>query len=848
MGLERFNSSMSRDTTPIRIGYPAFQIVSNPTNRKLYIFNRLSTEHGGYYVYNLEGDSIEAFIETPNPIGDLIYNPLLNQVVIAEFSANQQANEGLRVYNGSTNAFEQTYTYEGNGYLGRLFLAPNNKLYISANTKCDDKAPKVLICDANDYSLIDSVSVGITENKGVAFCLKTHYCYNPYNGMVYVVFNNNFSYQTPYQTAYHSTFRITDPLESPNPPQNSSKFFAINEEDNTVSIPVQLSNPGEILCAVPDTVKEKENYKGIIYIAGASLYLYDCSSGSLTTVNSISKTVDMEYSPQTNCLYVYEHNIIPVDNHLDTNRINIYKVNEDGTYAQLWEQDGFANSITYNKYDGQLYVYYDADFQMLGQNASKIYMIDASVDSNAIPTHVNLYNKSLSPQIFPQVNTPYFDPYGKAYFPTGMHSCLSVLDYTANESYVLQPGLSWISFPRLYRSSNNAVETIPLLETIYPEPDTMSLTGLPNQSFDEIYQTLYKDGIWDGELDYVQSSEGYKLDLPGDDIRHLFMKGTVLDPTWTDTLYADYENWTGYWLYQEQDIFEALGDVVDSLYLIKHQNWTCIRGIAPWTNPIQVDPNDNWFCDQRERNIKFGEMVVLKGKRSDFAFQWQNSFTTPGDENGTQNPEYYSYTEQADYTPMLIELDNADQPIEIAAFVNDSCVGATVVFENDTVVAMRAYLQGNIGDSVTFEKYYGTKSVPSGKIKKYQVWDPEIDINEQKAIRLGEGRDRYFVSFKNQNKEQEEITNKTMCEIWPNPATTVLHCSFELSQERTVVMQLQDITGKVTMNYPDELFPEGTHHLQLPLRNQQGNKLKPGLYLLWIKYGDYIETKKLIVK
>jgi hypothetical protein len=367
---------------------------------------------------------------------------------------------------------------------------------------------------------------------------------------------------------------------------------------------------------------------------------------------------------------------------------------------------------------------------------------------------------------------------------------------------------------------------------------------IKNATWDQINLWQYSDSNLMADITSVR---GYKLELKPNEEKLLYLRGNLEGPGQSMSIKSGVENWTGYWLYEEQDIFDALGTVADSLYLIKHQDWTCIKGIAPWLDPQQVPPPwEAWFCDNRIRNIKYGEMVVLKGERSDFSFQWNTGGQNPGDENGTQNPAYYSYNEQPDYTPMVIELDSADNPVEIGAFVDDTCIGAQVVETGDSVVTIRTYVQGSPGDSVVFEQYYGNKSTARQRVNSYYVWDREKQLNERRAVRVGERKDHYFISFKKQ-KEKKEEAGKLQFNIWPNPASDRLFYSLNLRNEATVNISIFNITGKLVAKTEQQIAHAGKLKGVILLKDFSGNKLKPGVYLVKLVAGDLLETKKVIV-
>ena len=855
-GFEFFHTALGHGTK--RTAYPAFNNEHNPINRNLYFFNRLTTENTGFYIYNPDIDSVDAFVETPRAIGDLVYNPALNHILVTEFSKNTGTTEGIRVYDGNNGAFLQTLSFAGTNFLGRMFVAPNSKIYVSANMKTDNTAPQLLVLDASDYSNYTSINIGLDEGAAASYNLRSHFCYNPYNEKVYAAFSHFTHGTPPFQNSYNGSSAPFGDITSPEDTLQSvyGWLMSISGTNLYVIDTGTIQNIGELICTTPDSIIDpKSNYQGTLFINGLNgLHLLDCKTNTLNPTG-LSRIVDMDYSPRTNCLYAYYHYHIGQVG-LDTNKIKVYKIKEDGSYSLIWERDGFGASVSYNRYDDQLYCYYRTDNRILGSNPARVISINTNTGDQT--GSVSLPTYSLMPEVVPQTNNAFFDPYGKAYFPNGMHSSVSVLDFEGgNEALHLTPGPNWISIPRLQNNSTTnymEYDTIPDVfdRNRFASPYS-TLTLEHNRVFSSTDEQDYtadwkEEGGWnfepeDPDNQNAFSYRGYILELEPDGNNTLYMKGQIKDPATSFPLYKDKKNWVGYFLVQEQDIFDALGNTADSLNFIKHQDWTCLRGLPYGPEP---NPESNWFCDNTVHNIKYADMVVLKGGRSDFVFQWSINGQLPGDENATQNPAYYSYEEQSNYTPLLIELDSADNPQEIAAFVNDTCIGATVVQQGDSIVAMRAYLQGSAGDSLTFEKHYANKST-ADRIRSYYVWDSGKQLKQKRTVRLGERKDHYFISFKQQKAGKRE-TDKLDFHIWPNPAADRLFYRFTLDEETHVSIAVFDIRGKLVAEPLHDAMQAGSTQGVIMLKSFTGEKLNTGIYLVKVKAGQILETKKVIVK
>ena len=71
--------------------HPVFNTEYNPISRKMYIFNRLTTGNTGFFIYDLENEQIESFVELDKPIGDLKFNAARNEVIVSQFDKDYGA-------------------------------------------------------------------------------------------------------------------------------------------------------------------------------------------------------------------------------------------------------------------------------------------------------------------------------------------------------------------------------------------------------------------------------------------------------------------------------------------------------------------------------------------------------------------------------------------------------------------------------------------------------------------------------------------------------------------------------------------------------------------------------------
>jgi len=325
------------------------------------------------------------------------------------------------------------------------------------------------------------------------------------------------------------------------------------------------------------------------------------------------------------------------------------------------------------------------------------------------------------------------------------------------------------------------------------------------------------------------------------------MQGTVIDPSTPIPLYAGKENWVGYFLYQEQDVFDALESIIDNLTLIKHEKWTCVFAEVFHDDPGPQPIDMKWYCSEIAHNVAYGDMLVLKTSVAG-PFNWYLN-GQPAGTTVKQETEYFNYVEQPDYTPVVVELDSTDHPLELGVFVGDNCVGARTVSEQESELTLMAYLDGASGEEISFEKYYGTKSNQKIKVREYFVYNKNIRRHEKRTIKLGEGRDYYQVSFREKRQSDELIDMPNLeLNIFPNPAHNKLFLQYSIKEAAHVTIEVYDVLGTRVALISNRNEIEGTQIMEWNITGLHGNPLSKGLYLLRIKAGLQTLNKKLVIQ
>jgi len=88
-----------------------------------------------------------------------------------------------------------------------------------------------------------------------------------------------------------------------------------------------------------------------------------------------------------------------------------------------------------------------------------------------------------------------------------------------------------------------------------------------------------------------------------------------------------------------------------------------------------------------------------------------------------------------------------------------------------------------------------------------------------------------------------ELKNEPGLMNYPNPFSHLTTIQFQTSSNALVVLDVLDQTGKKISNLINEELPAGTHQIDF-----NGSSLPNGLYFYQLKFGNYLTTRKMILK
>ncbi len=870
--LEIFNNSDFSHSSK-KTGHPIHHITSTPTGDNMLYYNKLNVNNTG--VYSIRGESVN-YISLDNPIGGCIYNPHQNHFLISQFTGNEAE---ILVMNPENNSFLDPIIIPNKEYAKELFIAPDGKLYIMTNM-IDPSTPIVMIYDFDEEVGNNGQYVPFSTPVTISglSCSEPYLYYTTQfdsrwtgdNPDVFITIRPHDLKEPPYNS--ETNYKYAEGPEGNY--DNSGKFVHLN---NGLQKSIPIKFPNKINCPVKIINGNDSQYENLVFISGKILSVYNVSTQVL--INQFPTVyyafIDIIYDENNDQLFALRN--IAVDEE-DENRIcTIWDIDFDSQLntfvaeqTNLAPIPGQAAAFFVNPYDGRVYLHRKIDNEKLGDVQVSLHSFDPSeaepywsnldlglisyapeYDQTSDPIRSNYYN----------LTTPFIDPFvNKIYLPNGGHSNVSVVNFDAFETLNITEGTNWISIPRHKGNlgtqtdesypTKNVFDKITSFQTPYNKLILEhNKTGL---TYEDLINAKYNYGIpydWEFEddMDDTYSYRGYKLNLEPSQSNTLFLNGYLEDPNTYITLYPDAKkNWVGYFIKEEQDVLDALADVLDDIYVIKNKDYFCYFGdVMDGPSSAQPPvPTHNWHCNTIAHNIKYGQMVEIWAK-TQLDFTWNYSGNPPL-KTTTGGPEYFTFTEQADYDMLMVELDTTENPVEIGAFVNDSCVGASLVGVNDTVVGMQIYDEGIAGD-ITFEQYFGTKSSESETIRKYSVYDKNNRKSIKQSLHSQELDGHAFVSLRSDEGVHSSSDRDIGLNCYPNPTSELLTINYTVNRKSDIKLDVINSVGQTVAILVNGFQMEGSNMTTWELEASDGTKLNTGLYSVRLMTCNNMIIKKIII-
>lgn len=782
------------------------------SNKKLYLFN--SMEHGNskLTIYNTVSKEFKV-VDVGYWPTSITYNETDNELYVSNFSSTEAR---IKILDGNTDVLNESGFVVGNYiYCEEMLWLPGNRLYLSVTNNVTDKQAKIVIYDLNNHTI---------EKVIAPFYAQTQ------NG-----FETHFLYDS-------TTNKVISSIKELCLGTGLSGKILVITNDESLQFPVLWSPPQNL----EDFDKVRFNpHNGIVYSKlqnnGAPFFIWDkvafyninANSINYVTVKEGTQVADIEYSEFNNELYCSFYDLSG----------EIYRL--DGTTGEFLgsvRANGPLHSLKFNKINRRLYGHVVFNKHQSFNRQEEIFIYNTTTSNTSyisLEQSISLHRSITSGYLGDII----LNTHTNQLYHSSAHSNIKEITCT-EEQLQLRPGVTWFSFPKLDQQGMSSVTAL----TGRIDPDiglgefakmehNLIIPGNPNWS-EIIYIEKDGEGPWDpiyGQLYSVNSKEGYIMEIDGNATeRTLELTGNRLPPDTPIDLYTGVTNWVGYFPTWSQSPFDALADILDELTMIEHQDYFCIKDWGYFPPDGNLKPY--WICEGSKGGLEYGDMLKLECSQ-DVTFQWGG--TASDGILDEPEPEYFSFTEEPDYTPIVIDLDTTENPQEIGAFINDTCIGACVVMPDDTVAGIQGYI-GDLSGEITFEEYHGsTRSTPA-KISSYMVYEPDPGVKTFRTIHTSEKKKFYHVSFKNPETSALDYAPIAFT-IHPNPCSSGCGFDYSLPFPSEVLIEIFDVTGRKIREVQMGNQPAGSfqYHLQ--------GELEIGVFFIRLTACGSATTQKLVI-
>jgi hypothetical protein len=333
--------------------------------------------------------------------------------------------------------------------------------------------------------------------------------------------------------------------------------------------------------------------------------------------------------------------------------------------------------------------------------------------------------------------------------------------------------------------------------------------------------------FWTNGTELVISPKGYKIEM--DSENSIDVSGFRCKETTTfDLIGDDYDNWIGYFVDKTQHVYDAFDDYLDNINSIQHQEWS-INGRHGWPDvPYTLSP---------------GDMVVVECDENIDDFCWVRE--SEAERFIVQEPQNFSYTEEADYIPIYIYLEPTNLPDEIGVLIDGDCKGATVV--HDTLANICAYITCLQYGSLEFEFSYGGRGINTS-YKEYAVYDPQTGNQEITTIDLKDKQDYYYVSFRSPSGNgSDDLPVKLSASNYPNPFNPTTTISYNLPSDGNIELSIYNIRGQHVKNLIMGEQIAGSYEVIWNGKDNNEKSVSSGIYFYRLSTKDETIMKKILM-
>jgi M6 family metalloprotease-like protein len=407
----------------------------------------------------------------------------------------------------------------------------------------------------------------------------------------------------------------------------------------------------------------------------------------------------------------------------------------------------------------------------------------------------------------------------------------------------------WVSYPVLNTVTTGALQAGEFFEELLQLHQVLFNGNLVNVPvyLDEIkWYNQYEYSIkwieliggWSMNLSdhSVSSPQGYKIKLK-EDIDpafswpvHLVESGFKTPESTQFPIYANTENWLGYFKEDPASPQDAFASIWNDIEMVRGKNWSLERV--------------NGLLTGKSGTINYGDMVIVR-TYSNHTFQWESSIVTPPETKAV--PKKFLFDEKPDYIPVYVSLpDSLKTDLkEIGLYVDGICKGAVVV--EDSLEQISAYVdaaaelsEGN----VEFVLYYeGSKRVGN------ELRTMNINKGRLQAQYGDAGASYPFFEIQITPDDVDNIppTDFSLRQNYPNPFNPTTTITYSLPEAARVQLDIYNLKGQLVKTLVNGDEPAGMHSVVWDGRDSNNAAVASGVYFYRVSTPQATQTKRMLL-
>ncbi|MCF8356725.1 MAG: C10 family peptidase [Melioribacteraceae bacterium] len=385
---------------------------------------------------------------------------------------------------------------------------------------------------------------------------------------------------------------------------------------------------------------------------------------------------------------------------------------------------------------------------------------------------------------------------------------------------------------------------LPVIDTVFADYDIAShiFNEIQQIPFPALEEIVFQDGVniyydvneWQNNTRLFTSDLGCKIHM--NDPYTLQITGFLEDPYHVIELELG-DNWIGFYLEGSMKPLDAFEAVLDDIDMIQTKTFTLNKTALGWLGAA------NW-------TINYGDLVVVHCTNN-CSLYWGEDGGGTTEKSSRSSSQDFEYTEEADYLPVYVELDNQalGNPTEIGLIINGECKGAEVI--TDSLVQLRAYV---LNDTTVFDPgdmelqlSYGSRSLNT-TITDFKVKHDILDEWESNEKYITQGLQNYYLISLTDTENNTPVVNRTtLSQNYPNPFNPTTTINYSIAEEGTVELTVYNIKGQKVVTLVNEIKEAGQHSIVWNGKDNNNKTVSSGIYFYRLSTGKRNMKKKMLL-